>query len=388
MISKIKKILKWAGIALLAYLSLVVLVFIGQMIHGAVRDADADLVDQSLDPALTQIVQYVREIVVANRTPVYQRDAHAKPHGCVRAVFSVPEVERRYRHGLFASPGDYQAWVRFSNGTVPSLPDTEKDARGMAIKVMGVEGEQLLDPRLAGNTQDFVMINAPNFFVRRIDEYVELERQSAKNTPFRYFFGDGSLNPLHWKLRQLYLGLKTRSTAPSSPLADQYYSMSAYQLGPEIIKFSAKACDDLSAGGVDRSNPNFLRDAMQAVLSEDDACFQFMVQLRNEDARMPVEDTTVRWSEKASSFVPVARVFIPSQQFDNPEQNELCENLAYNPWHGTTAHKPLGKINELRRDLYLSTAAFRHGRNQVTETEPGSWCDALPSHCVNGEWQN
>ena len=100
MISKNKKILKWMGIALLAYLSLVVLVFIGQMIHGAVRDADADLVDQSLDPALTQIVQYVREIVVANRTPVYQRDAHAKPHGCVRAVFSVPEVERRYRHRL------------------------------------------------------------------------------------------------------------------------------------------------------------------------------------------------------------------------------------------------------------------------------------------------
>jgi len=386
MTHRLRSLFRWLGLLVLVYLGLVILVFLWQLLYGALRNADADLEDQSLDPATTQIIGYVRDIVAANRTPTYQRDAHAKPHGCVRAVFQVPQVEQRFRHGVLARPGDYEAWVRFSNGTVPSLPDTANDARGMAIKIMGVDGPQLLDPRLAGRTQDFVMINAPTFFVRRIDEYVELERQSANNTPFRYFFADNSLNPFRWKLRQLYLGLKTRSAAPSSPLSDQYYSMSAYRLGPQTIKFSARACDDRPAEGVDRSNPNFLRDAMKAVLREEDACFQFMVQVRKEDSRMPVEDTTVRWSEEDSPFVPVARLYIPRQDFDTPAQNTLCENLSFNPWHGTEAHRPLGKINELRRDLYLHTAAFRRGRNGAPQVEPDSWCDSLPPHCMDGQW--
>jgi catalase len=355
-------------------------------VKGAFGDADADLVDQSLEPALTEVIESVRTIVAANRTPVYQRDAHAKAHGCVRAVFEVPEAEARFRYGVFARPGRYEAWVRFSNGTVPSLADTEKDARGMAIKLMGVSGPQLLDPRLAGSTQDFVMIDSPAFFVRRLDDYAELERQSAKNTPFRYFFADGSPNPFRWHLRELYLGLHTRKAAPASPLSDQYYSMSAYRLGPTTVKFSARPCENLAARGVDRSNPNFLRDAMEDVLRYQDTCFQFMVQVRDEDARMPVEDATVRWSEKDSPFVPVARLYIPRQDFDSPEQNAMCEDLSFNPWHGLTDHRPLGKVNEMRRELYLYTAAFRRGRNGSGMQEPTSWCDALPSHCQDGQW--
>lgn len=386
MMHRIATALRVLGSLALAYLLVVLLAFALQMVKGAVGDADADLVNQKLEPALTEVIESVRTIVAANRTPVYQRDAHAKAHGCVRAIFEVPEAQEEFRHGVFARPGSYEAWVRFSNGTVPSLADTEKDARGMAIKVMGVSGPQLLDPRLAGSTQDFVMINSPAFFVRRLDDYAELERQSAKNTPFRYFFADGSPNPFRWKLRELYLGLGTRKTAPASPLSDQYYSMTAYRLGPQTVKWSARACDNPAAIGTDRSNANFLRDAMQDVLRYQDACFQFMVQVRNEDARMPVEDATVRWSEKDSPFVPVARVYIPRQDFDTPAQNTMCENLSFNPWHGLTDHKPLGKVNEMRRELYLYTAAFRRGRNGSDMQEPTSWCDALPSHCQDGKW--
>lgn len=374
---------KWLLIGAAAYVALILCVFAGQMVYGALRNADADLKDQDLDPAVTEIIESVRRIVAANRTPTYQRDAHAKPHGCVRAIFEVPEVPEQLRHGLFSKAARYESWLRFSNGTVPSLPDTKSDARGMAIKVMGVGdlGDQLLDPRLSGPTQDFLMVNSPAFFIRRVDGYVELERQQAANTPFKYFFANYSPNPFKWELRELYLGLSSRKKAPPTPLSDQYYSMSAYRLGPHEIKFSAKACEIVASPDVDRTNPNFLRDAMKAQLRRGDACFQFLVQVRDPDSRMPVEDTTVAWSEKRSPFVPVATIYVPRQDFDTPEQNALCENLAFNPWHGLEAQRPLGKINELRRELYLRTAAFRQGRNGVLQREPESWCDSLPDLC-------
>lgn len=367
--------------AALAYVALIAVVFVGQIIWGGVRDPDADLRDQDLKAAITPIVESVRKIVVANRTPTYQRDAHAKPHGCVKALFEVPRIGREFAHGLFAMPGTYEAWIRLSNGTVPSLPDTKSDARGMAIKVMGVKGKQLLDPRLSGPTQDFLMVNSPAFFIRSMESYVELERFQAANTPFKYFFAGYSPNPFKWRMRELYLGLSSRKKAAGTPLDDQYYSMSAYRLGPHEIKFSAKACQDVREPGVDRSNPNFLRDAMKAQLRRGDACYQFMVQVRDPDARMPIEDTTVRWSETRSPFVPVARIYIPPQDFDTPAQNAMCEGLSFNPWHGLEAHQPLGKINELRRELYLHTAAFRQSRNGIPHKEPSSWCDSLPALC-------
>lgn len=362
-------------------------VFAWQMAAGALRDPDADLVDNS--PAAkaqrqtdnAAIIESVRQMVDRYRTPEYQRDAHSKAHGCVRARFEVFESQATYNHGLFDQPGHYEAWIRFSNGTVPAFPDTESDARGMAIKVMNVDGEQLLPPMLAGRTQDFLMINSPAFFIRSIEGYRELERLTAQGRPFTYFFGEYYLNPFDWRLRELYLGLSTRKPAPNTPLSTQYYSMSAYKLGPHEIKYSAKACENYAVPTVNRDDPNLLRNSMVHLLRERDTCFQFMVQLRDPDSRMPIQDTTVRWSEDVSPFVPIARVHIPKQIFDTPQQNAMCEAMSFNPWHGVKQHEPLGYINQLRRDLYLHTAAYRQVRNGVTMNEPNSWCDSLTEYC-------
>jgi len=385
-----KFLLRWLrrGLYLaVAYAVLFVSVFAWQMTVGALRDPDADLVDESAQGRAqrrtdnAEIIESIRKQVVRYRTPEYQRDAHSKAHGCVRARFEVFDTQAVYNHGIFKQPGSYEAWIRFSNGTVPALADTKSDARGMAIKVMNVEGEQLLPPMFSGKTQDFVMINSPAFFIRTISGYRKISKLASEGKPFTYFFGEYYLNPFDWHLRELFVGLKTRKKAPPTPMSTQYFSMSPYQLGPHQMKFSAKACEIYHAPGVNTGDPNFQREAMKKVLKTQDACFQFMVQLRDPNARMPIQDTTVEWSEKDSPFVPVARVHIPKQAFDTPQQNAMCENLSFNPWHGVKEQRPLSYINELRRDLYLHTTAFRRVRNGVVMAEPTSWCDSLEEYC-------
>lgn len=384
---RVRGLFKWlVGIALV-YVVLFAGVFAWQMIDASIGDPDADLVDKTPEDRKNRetdtaaIVESVRRFLNVYRTPEYQRDAHAKPHGCLRATFEVFDIESRYNHGLFAKPATYEAWVRFSNGTVPSRDDTLADARGMAVKVMNVPGRQLLPRLLAGKTQDFLMVDSPAFFIRSVSGYRELEKATADGKPFTYFLGKHYLNPFKWRLRELYLGLKSRKKAPSTPLSAQYYSMSAYQLGPHEIKFSAKPCETYEVEGIDRTTPNFLRAAMKKLLRDRDACYQFMVQVRDPEARMPIQDTTVVWSEKDSPFVPVARIQFPRQQFDSAEQNRMCDALSFNPWHGTTAHRPLGYLNELRRELYLHTAAFRRVRNDQPVSEPTGWCDSMPDYC-------
>ena len=71
------------------------------------------------------------------------RDAHAKPHGCVLATFDVNTgLPNELRQGVFVPGKRYQAWIRFSNGSSEISPDKDKDARGMAIKLIGVAGEK------------------------------------------------------------------------------------------------------------------------------------------------------------------------------------------------------------------------------------------------------
>jgi hypothetical protein len=109
---------------------------------------------------------------------------------------------------------------------------------------------------------------------------------------------------------------------------------------------------------------------MVAQLAKTGALFDFMVQLRTNPATMPIEDSTIIWDETDAPFVPVAKISIPPQVFDNPEQNAFCENLSFTPWHCVDAHRPLGGINRVRRVVYEHISSLRHALNSVARREP------------------
>jgi len=280
------------------------------------------------------------------------------------------------RFGLFANPKRYDAWIRFSSGNAYPQPDSTHDARGMAIKVMGVEGKKLLDddglPH--ANTQDFALMNSTQFFIRNINEYAEftgyLSSGFGPRARYGYFLGGYPFpNPFRWHLREMRLALKTLKPAPDSLLNTQFYSVSAYKLGPELnVKYSAKPCKDSPAADVSRRDPNFLRAEMVKRLASGAACFDFMVQRQVPGKDMPVEDTTVDWSEDDSHFIPVARLDIPSQQFE--QYNDLCEDLSFTPWHSLTDHRPIGVMNRIRKAAYLEVSRFRRQRNGAPLCEP------------------
>ena len=46
------------------------------------------------------------------------------------------------------------------------------------------------------------------------------------------------------------------------------------------------------------------------------------------------------------------------------------ENISFNPWHALEAHRPLGTINETRRDVYLTISRIRRANGGVEMREP------------------
>jgi hypothetical protein len=304
----------------------------------------------------------------------FTRDVHSKAHGCVKATFEVGDLEPRLRHGLFAHAGTYDAWVRFSSGDTHVQSDLVKDARGFALKVTGVPGEKLLPAERGEATQDFVMINSPQFFIRTLPDYEAFMAAMARGSRYGWFFDGFSWKPWRWRLRELYLAARTLKPPPASLLQTQFHSLSAYRLGPsQFVKYSARPCEARRPPRRPRSE-SMLRDALKEDLAQGEGCFDLLVQLQVAGKNMPVEDATVLWSEKDSPFLKVARVTIPRQSFDTPEQGAFCENLSFTPWHSLPEHEPVGVMNRVRRALYQETSRYRHAKNAAPRAEPRGFC--------------
>ena len=351
--------------------------------------------ERYLVPSIVASARRLVDDVQKQSGPLYRRDAHAKAHGCLTATFTVrDDLPEAMRTGVFVPGHQYKAWIRFSNGNAALQPDYDKDARGMAIKLMGVAGPKLLDSPADkdAQTQDFLMINFPVFFNRDPAEYERFIRYQADGSQFGYFFA--GRNPLDWRWRELFIGGQLLGRI-RNPLYAQYYSMTSYAMGVEsaaqqdpmpyrhAMKYSAKSCTPPDGRAADVADDDYLRRGLVEHLARSDACFEFLVQLQDLSRDMPVEDPTVRWRESQAPFVPVADIHIPSQEFDTPARNTFCENLSFNPWHAVEDHRPLGGLNRIRKAVYEEIAVYRHAMNgNATYREPTSWCvDAEGKPC-------
>lgn len=341
------------------------------------------IVYPEIDPVLGEKLQPNEELIAHHIAQVIEksireqytagnalRDAHPKAHGCVRADFHVSKnIPTQFAKGMFIPDRSYQAWIRFSNASNDaSNADIKKDARGIAIKILGVSGQKILESEKQATTQDFIMINHPVFFANDAKRYLSFMNDVNSHNmvrklhiPFALGF-KGTMN-----------ALGARNSQIANPLYARYWSMVPYQLGlgndRQAVKYSVRACSMQPNNLPKNPSHDFLREALKKTLKSTDACMEFLIQPRTSN-QMLVEDSMTEWDEKAAPFYQVATIHIPKQNFDTPEQNKFCENLSFTPWHALPEHKPLGAVNRMRKVIYENISRVRHDMNSVLRQEP------------------
>lgn len=311
--------------------------------------------------------QQIEQNYQAGERPA-RRDAHAKHHGCVKGEFIVePKIPEDMKVGIFQEPGKkFTACIRFSNSSGNVKPDYKPDARGMAIKLIGVEGEKLLQDEQ--KTQDFIVVNHTVFSLRNLEDYIKFFTAAAEakgNLPIKFFFP--GLNPFQWRLHEFKIFMSAFNKKVVSPLEIQYWSMTAYKFGDRAVKFSVKPSAANISGRKVSHDSNYLREAMIEHLNTKEARFDFLIQFQTDAEKMPIEDATIEWK---SPYHKVATIIIPPQSFDSPEQMKFCENLSYTPWHALPEHQPLGATNRARKQIYTAISKLRHDLNGASIQEP------------------
>ena len=74
----------------------------------------------------------------------FERGGNTKTHGIVRGEFIVHDgLPPQFRHGIFAKPQTFRAWVRFSGPGPYVTPDIDDVGfMSISIKLMGVPGAE------------------------------------------------------------------------------------------------------------------------------------------------------------------------------------------------------------------------------------------------------
>lgn len=347
----------------------------------------------------SQQIQHIVELTIRQLQLRYPgekpvlRGVHPKSHGCVAAEFEVlSNLPENLCEGVFAIPGrKYSSMVRFSNAATLVTADSrrgpdgvEHGSRGMAIKLLGVEGTPL--GHVNGSlTQDFLLINQPVFAFANVEDYEVLSRVLVEHNdnPLPFFVerlpkrGVPASAPSELRAVQTAgIVAKIRASSvtaspsafqdpPSSPVDNDYFSASPFKFGPDqVMRFRVRPRNPSSAAP-DIDDPDYLRNALVRRLRDEcqgSVIFDFEVQVRRVSDINPdqdIENASLPWPSEIP-FLPVATLTIPIQEFDSPAHHARCESLVFTPWHGLDAHRPLGGINRLRQAVYEASSMFRN----------------------------
>jgi hypothetical protein len=313
-------------------------------------------------------IQELQKLQTGNRGQSVQRGFHGKAHGCLYGtVEPLPNRDPRSKFGVFAEgKGPYKAWIRFSNGVGWTQPDDELDARGMAVKLLGVDGARPLNDET--QTQDFLMTNSPTPVGRNAEEFMKFAFANERGRLSGYWFAATHIRTGAPALMR---------TDPIDSAANaQYWAGGAFHLGAhQAVKYTAKPCEgSVPRPKGPRTDPDYLRKDLNAA-AKAGLCFTFYAQFQADPKTPPIEHASREWPEDVAPPVPIATIRMPAQELADPARDAFCEKLSYSPWHGIYAHQPMGHINRARRYVY---EASREGRGGGFEPHGYEGFDAPP----------
>ena len=311
------------------------------------------------------------------------RSVHAKSHGLLRGELQVKDgLPSTLAQGLFAKAGRYPVIMRFSTSPGDILDDSISTPRGLAVKVVGVEGDRL--PGSEGDsTQDFVLVNGPAFSAPNVGKFLGNLKMLAKTTDK----AEGLKKVLSAALRGIEslveaAGGKSATviTLGGHPetdiLGETFFSQAPIRYGDFIAKVAvAPVSPELTA----RTNaplnvngkPDGLRDNVREFFASQSAVWELRVQSCTDLEKMPVEDASKPWPDDLSPYVAVGRITVaPQDAWSDANIKAVDDGTSFSPWHGLAAHQPLGSIMRARKAAYKMSADLRGQRSGCPMHEP------------------
>jgi hypothetical protein len=293
-----------------------------------------------------------------------KRDAHPKCLGLLKADFKIlNNLPEEFQEGIFKPGSSYKAWIRVSNASGRVQSDKEKDFRGFALKLLGVNGERIDSGEL--NTQDFVLMSNPTMPLGTVKLFRDAVYYSIKWHPLVL-----ALKFVLTGHKNILAALNNGKHNDTSPLDIKYWSTTPYQYGNKKVKYKIAPSSKNRSSLPQELTDDYLTINMATHLRSHVATFDFYIQQFSDETNTPIEDAGIEWKEAYSPFIKVAEITIPVQELNTKSRFELAEQLSFSPANSLKAHQPIGGLNRARVKIYRFLSKFRHQRDDKKLYEP------------------
>lgn len=303
-------------------------------------------------------------IALARARGTKDRALHAKSHANLRARLTVVnDLPPHARQGMFAVGSEHRVYLRFSNGSGGRGHDGAGDVRGLAMKVLDVDGKKLFGD---ARTQDFLLIHEDTIAVRTPDEFVTLVLAAANQKTL--------VSELRRKLglvrtaQLLFAIARSLPTKPRHSVDRTYYSAVPIAFGPYAAKLALVPLHAKDASQRAGREPSYLREHLFERVSRAPLRYELRAQFFEGDST-PIEDPTRKWP---SPHLVVAHLDIPVQaprSGSGLALDRFVETLSFDTWHALEAHRPLGAMQRARRHAYFASTQLRGARAEPDGTE-------------------
>jgi catalase len=334
---------------------------------------------------LSRTMQHITRTMASRYRHAY-RPVHAKSHGILVGTLDVPAgLPEPLEQGLFAKAGSYPVIMRFSTNPGDLLSDKVSSPRGLAVKVLNVEGETVANH--AGNTtQDFVCVNTDVFsapdpagFLKQIktfDKTLELP-EGVKET---VSLTARAVNSVIGVVGLHSATLEGVGAPAVHILGESFTTVAPLRYGSYVAKVGfAPASENLKKLIGESVNLgedyNALGGLIKKFFRHEDAVWEVKVQLAlaEKDEKFPIEDASKEWPKEESPWETVGRITVKAQEtYSDERQRFVDEQVSFTPWHALAAHRPLGGVMRSRLKAYEEAAKYRAQRNGHPHVEPKS----------------
>jgi hypothetical protein len=343
--------------------------------------------EKTIDSDIVETLHKISETTYSNGHHAL-RSVHAKSHGLLIGELRVQSgLAPELAQGLFAGAGSYPVVMRLSTTPGDILEDNISTPRGLAIKVIGVQG-----PRVAGSegdvTQDFVLVNGPAFGTPTAKGFLDTLKRLEPTTD-RLEAVKKLTSAVNRGVEAVVEAVGSKSATlltlgghpQTNILGETFYSQAPILYGPYIAKIavvpaSPQLTELTNVRLTNNGEPNMLRNVVVDFFLKHGGIWDIRVQLCTNLETMPIEDASIPWPEDESPYVTVGQIHVdPQDAWNIGKVDAINERLAFNPWHALAAHRPLGAVMRARKSAYQMSAKFRAEHNHIMIIEPRSVAD-------------
>lgn len=281
------------------------------------------------------------------------RDAHSKSYAYLEGSFQ-PNPGSPFHH--LYDQNSYEAILRFSHAHLKIIQtDNQLPIYGLSVKIKSKDLEEI----------NYPLVNFPVFITNSVRNFLQLFLEINHFYTHRNFEKVISLiktgfyilpilgemmNPSFFKALKNWF-----KTYSEFILNRNYHSIGVFRMEQYLIKLKMVPVDLDYVAFPTKS----IQENIDDFLLLRPIQYQLMAQIAYDEQKQPINKLTQEWTDSED-------ILVGKFQFTKVLHNDQLdlENLSFNPFENPEIFKPVGKIQELRKEVYKTSIQTRNKINQ------------------------